>query len=109
MCIVAAGVVFAGVVVRVGVGVASQPCLLRGFFSRGPLQRSGRCQRKMAADKSVARSVHTASTLYFLPIGAFMRDAGQRDAEHFSVKTKDATKRCLCEFAGLRLEHGEPL
>ena len=48
-----------------------------------------------------ARSVHTASTpyKYFLPIGDFIRDAGQRvrRREHFSVKTKDtATKRCLC-------------
>ena len=84
MCIVAAGVVFAGVVVRVGVGVASQPCLLRGFFSRGPLQRSGRCQRKMAADKSVARSVHTASTLYFLPIGAFM--------DHMETQARETPK-----------------
>ena len=81
----------------------------RLFLSACLCSEVAAAKRKMAADKFVARSVHTASTLYFLPIGAFMRDAGQRDAEHFSVTTKDTTKRCLCEFAGLRLEHGEPL
>ena len=125
MCIVAAGVVLAGVVVRVGVGVASQSCLLRGFFSRGrcshfarqvcttglqteaPERNGVRIPKFSRAGCSPgARSVHTASTpyKYFLPIGDFIRDAGQRDAEHFSVKTKDtATKGCLCEVAGLRL------